>query len=115
MKRLLALVVLVSACSRAADPTPPSFPAGELVDLSHSYDAQAIFWPTAEGFTLRKDADGITDKGYYYASNSFFSAEHGGTHIDAPVHFAQGHQSVDQISARTTGWSRGDRRRGRRV
>lgn len=95
MRRILVLAVLVSACSRPAN--PPPFPAGELVDLSHSYDAQAIFWPTAEGFTLRKDADGITDKGYYYASNSFFSAEHGGTHIDAPVHFAQGHQSVDQI------------------
>ena len=93
---LFAGGALLAACTRSAE-TSTAFPAGELVDLSHSYDAQAIFWPTAEGFRLRKDADGITDKGYYYASNSFFSAEHGGTHIDAPVHFAQGHQSVDQI------------------
>ncbi len=73
------------------------FPAGELVDLSHTYDAQAIFWPTAEKFRLQKDAEGVTPAGYFYASNSFFTSEHGGTHLDAPVHFAQGRQSVDQI------------------
>src|SRR4026208_1251472 len=73
------------------------WPAGDLVDLSHGYDARAIFWPTADPFRLEKVADGITSAGYYYAANNFFTSEHGGTHIDAPVHFAQGHQSVDQI------------------
>ena len=67
------------------------------MDLSHAYDADAIFWPTADPFRLEKVADGITSAGYYYAANNFFTSEHGGTHIDAPVHFAQGHQSVDQI------------------
>jgi len=71
--------------------------AGQLVDLSHAYDAQTIFWPTAEGFRLHKDAEGMTPGGYYYAANSFSTAEHGGTHLDAPVHFAQGKQSVDEI------------------
>jgi kynurenine formamidase len=75
----------------------PSFPAGELIDLSHAYAADTIFWPTAEKFRLQKDAEGVTPAGYYYASNSFFTSEHGGTHLDAPVHFAQGHQSVDEI------------------
>jgi len=73
------------------------FPEGELVDLSHAYGADTIFWPTADQFRLRKDADGVTPAGYYYASNSFSMSEHGGTHLDAPVHFAQGHQSVDRI------------------
>jgi kynurenine formamidase len=73
------------------------FPPGEIVDLSHTYDAQTIFWPTAEGFQLRRDAEGVTPLGYYYASNSFFTSEHGGTHIDAPVHFAEGRQAVDKI------------------
>src|SRR5262245_14299840 len=104
MKRALIVIaaVLCSAC--AGSPTPSSspspgsaFPSGTLVDLSHSYDAQTIFWPTAERFRLDKVADGITPGGYYYAANNFFTAEHGGTHIDAPVHFAQGHQAVDQI------------------
>jgi kynurenine formamidase len=88
------LVLFLSACGRPA--TPP-FPQGEIVDLSHTYDAQTIYWPTAEGFQLRKDADGITPAGYYYAANSVFTSEHGGTHIDAPIHFAQGHPAVDAI------------------
>ena len=91
---VLSLLVLTSACGR---PEPSVFPSGELVDLSHTYDNQTIYWPTAEGFRLRKDADGITPAGYYYAANSLFTSEHGGTHIDAPVHFAQGHQAVDAI------------------
>jgi kynurenine formamidase len=39
----------------------------------------------------------VTEGGYYYAANNFFSAEHGGTHIDAPIHFAKGRRTVDQI------------------
>ena len=76
---------------------PPSFPAGTIVDLSHPYDEATVFWPTAEGFRLEKDFEGITEKGYYYAANRFSTAEHGGTHIDAPVHFAEGRNTVDQI------------------
>jgi kynurenine formamidase len=86
----------LSAC-QAASPAAP-FPAGALVDLSHPYDSQTIFWPTvSEGFRLDKVADGMTPAGYYYAANNFCAAEHGGTHLDAPVHFAAGRQAVDQI------------------
>ena len=92
---LFALAALASAaCSQAP---PQRFPAGEVVDLSHAYDANAIFWPTADPFRLEKVADGVTSGGYYYAANNFFTSEHGGTHIDAPLHFAQGHQAVDEI------------------
>ncbi len=92
---LLLLTFSIAACAGSKPET--AFPAGELVDLSHTYDSQTIYWPTAEGFQLRRDADGVTAAGYYYAANSFFTSEHGGTHIDAPVHFAQGHQTVDKI------------------
>ena len=99
MKQMLLMpclaAVLLTACS--SSPQGVAFPAGEIVDLSHTYDSQAIYWPTAEGFQLRRDADGVTPAGYYYASNSFFTSEHGGTHIDAPVHFAEGHLTVDKI------------------
>jgi kynurenine formamidase len=78
-------------------PPPATFPGGPLVDLSHAYDAQAIFWPTAAPFTLSKVFDGQTAGGYYYAANDFATSEHGGTHVDAPIHFAQGHQTVDRI------------------
>ena len=93
LRALIALALVAAACS----PPQPRFPAGEIVDLSHAYDANAIFWPTSERFRLDKVADGVTEGGFYYAANNFFTAEHGGTHVDAPVHFAKGRQSVDQL------------------
>jgi kynurenine formamidase len=99
--KTLAAVVLacaLPACRQASSSGVAPFPAGDLVDLSHAYDASTLFWPTAlEGFKLEKVADGMTPGGYYYAANNFCTAEHGGTHLDAPVHFAAGHQAVDQI------------------
>jgi kynurenine formamidase len=69
----------------------------KLIDLTYSFSSESIYWPNADGFVLRKDADGITAKGYYYASNSYAAGEHGGTHFDAPRHFAQGMPGVDQV------------------
>src|SRR5678815_3054518 len=102
MRSRLAFWAMVSllavGCGGSSTRSDATFPAGDIVDLSHAYDEQTIFWPTAaEGFRLRHDAEGMTPAGYYYAANSFSTAEHGGTHLDAPLHFAQGHQSVDQI------------------
>ena len=96
---LLFLSFSLAACTPPAAPTQQAaqFPQGEIVDLSHAYDAGAIFWPTAEPFRLEKVADGVTPAGYYYAANNFFTSEHGGTHLDAPLHFAQGRQAVDEI------------------
>src|SRR5688572_17069839 len=89
-------VVVAASCAPQANPTSGAL-SGTVVDLSHEYSDRAIFWPTAEGFRLDKVADGMTPQGYYYAANNFAGAEHGGTHIDAPVHFAQGRWSVEQI------------------
>jgi kynurenine formamidase len=102
MKAALLLIALACGCSRGEAPPPvpalaPFGSAETLVDLSHRYDQATIFWPTSERFRLEKVADGMTEAGYYYAANNFFTAEHGGTHLDAPVHFARGAQSVDQI------------------
>jgi kynurenine formamidase len=68
-----------------------------LVDLTHPFDEQTIYWPTEDGFKLIKEAAGFTEQGYYYAANRFMCAEHGGTHIDAPVHFFEKGKPVDQI------------------
>jgi len=70
---------------------------GTWIDLSYTYDTQTPYWPTAEGFQLDTVFEGMTAGGYYYSAYQFQSAEHGGTHIDAPVHFAQGKQTVDEI------------------
>src|SRR5690349_7084155 len=95
MKRLSLLIICLSiaGCSKSGN----EFPAGKIIDLSHPFDAQTIYWPTEEGFKLEKEHDGVTDKGYYYASNKFAAPEHGGTHIDAPKHFSANSNTVDQI------------------
>ena len=71
---------------------------GEWIDLSHDFAADTVYWPTAQPFKLETVAAGITENGYYYSAYQFCAAEHGGTHIDAPVHFAEGRRSVDQLS-----------------
>ena len=74
-----------------------TFPAGNWIDLTYPFDENTIYWPTAENFSLDTVFAGETDKGYYYSAYQYCAAEHGGTHLDAPVHFANGKQTVDQI------------------
>jgi kynurenine formamidase len=95
---LLASLV-VAACTPPAADAPAASPATRLryIDLTHELASDSIFWPTGETFRLDTVADGVTEKGYYYASNNYSGNEHGGTHIDAPVHFAKGRWTVDQI------------------
>lgn len=70
---------------------------GRVVDLTHPFDATTVYWPTGEGFELTVLADGPTPDGYTYRANSFCAAEHGGTHLDAPAHFAADGQTADAI------------------
>jgi kynurenine formamidase len=97
MRMALCAALAAGACSSPPSAPASTFPSGELVDLSHAYDASTIFWPTADPYRLEKVADGMTPGGYYYAANNLFTSEHGGTHIDSPVHFAQGRLTVDRI------------------
>jgi kynurenine formamidase len=70
---------------------------GEVVDLTHSFDETTVYWPTEEGFKLIRGPAGVTEQGYYYAANRFMCAEHGGTHLDAPIHFFEKGETVDTI------------------
>jgi kynurenine formamidase len=69
----------------------------EMIDLTYTFDENTIYWPTAEGFKWTKDQWGPTPLGYFYASASYGASEHGGTHLDSPLHFAEGHEGTDQI------------------
>jgi kynurenine formamidase len=112
LKHSLLLGVLVSllGCAQRDDPSGEphpvptvattravSIPTGKLIDLTHPFDEQTIYWPTEAGFLLELGNNGPTDKGYYYAANRFRAAEHGGTHLDAPIHFHDQRHTVDQI------------------
>ncbi len=83
----------ILACAGAA----PGELAGRIVDLTHAFDSETIFWPTEEGFVLERGDEGVVEQGYYYAAHRFRTAEHGGTHIDAPIHFYADRWTVDEI------------------
>lgn len=72
--------------------------SGHWVDLSHDYSEETLYWPTADGFSKETVFEGKTDGGFYYTAYNIRTTEHGGTHIDAPIHFAEGGQTVDEIS-----------------
>lgn len=67
------------------------------IDLTYPFNDSTIYWPTADPFRLEQVAAGVTPQGYYYAANNLRGAEHGGTHLDAPIHFAAGRHTTDQI------------------
>ncbi|MBD8490600.1 cyclase family protein [Echinicola sp. CAU 1574] len=71
--------------------------SGEIIDLTYAFSDKTVYWVTSKEFELEEVAKGQTDKGYFYAANNFETSEHGGTHIDAPVHFAENGVSVDKI------------------
>jgi kynurenine formamidase len=100
MRSMILLTMFLVACGPEThhQATPgAALPEGTVIDLSHAYDEDTVYWPTAAGFELTVDFEGMTDKGYFYTANTFCSAEHGGTHIDAPIHFAEGRDTVDEI------------------
>lgn len=72
-------------------------PGGKLLDMTYPYDESTIYWPTATPFKLDKVSWGTTEGGWWYASNNYSASEHGGTHVDAPIHFAENGRTIDQI------------------
>ena len=69
-----------------------------LVDLSHPYNSDTLYWPTSPSrFERRQLAFGETDGGYFYSAFSICTPEHGGTHLDAPQHFAADGFPTDAI------------------
>ncbi|GAA4890580.1 cyclase family protein [Flaviramulus aquimarinus] len=106
MERVLYILLgfsLLAACNTTSKEvkaenlkeTPPV--KRQIVDLTHVFSEETVYWVTAKEFEMDVVAAGETDKGFYYAANNFATAEHGGTHIDAPIHFAKGKQYVDEI------------------
>ena len=90
----LSPILIISVATLAIAPISS---AEMIIDLTHPFDGRTIYWPTEKGFVLQKGPAGYTERGYYYAANRFDAPEHGGTHIDAPIHFFETGQTVDQI------------------
>ncbi|MBI3004844.1 MAG: cyclase family protein [Ignavibacteriales bacterium] len=90
---VLVFSLLLLSCAREK---PDPF-AGTIVDLSYAYDSTTIYWPTEKGFVFEKGPEGMTPAGFFYTANRFWTPEHGGTHLDAPIHFYKDRNTVDQI------------------
>ncbi len=93
--------LLASGVAFAGGPVPPDLATAKVVDLTHAFDEKTIYWPTSpSAFELKSLANGLTPGGWFYASNTFCTPEHGGTHLDAPIHFAKEGLTADRIPVR---------------
>jgi kynurenine formamidase len=102
MHRLAPALLFVLACqaqerSTSTDSQPDGVGPGTWVDLSHDFSEETIYWPTARPFSLEVVSAQRTPAGFYYASNDYSASEHGGTHLDSPIHFAEGRNTTDQV------------------
>lgn len=97
----IASLVLLTAAGCQRDQTLPEgqivLDEGRLVDLTYAFDSTTVYWPNAGGFHLEQMFRGTTPGGFFYASNRYGAPEHGGTHLDAPIHFAEGQWTVDDV------------------
>ena len=89
------LILTFAGCQSATQPDLLS--TGTWVDLTYDFSSETIYWPTAKRFEFQVESAGHTPAGYYYAANNLSTSEHGGTHLDAPRHFAEGKWTTDQI------------------
>lgn len=88
----ILILWLLTSCTTA----PP-----RIVDLTYPFDEQTVYWPKNKHFQRQDTARGLTAKGYWYASGTFSASEHGGTHLDAPVHFSSSGMSLDEIPVKS--------------
>jgi kynurenine formamidase len=94
---------LIFAIAALLAPAPLSAQAidlrgSRLVDLTHAFNERTLYWPTSpSAFALQRLSFGMTEGGWFYSANAFATPEHGGTHLDAPIHFAERGQASHQI------------------
>jgi len=98
---LAAVPVLASEPPAASSPGRPhlDLATARVVDLSHAYGPDTLYWPASPPATFELEVlqHGPTPGGFFYAANRFCSREHGGTHLDAPLHFAEGKWTAAEV------------------
>lgn len=101
MKKLTATIYCAATlclASYAAQASPAELANMQMVDLSHTYGPDTLYWPSPPAkFDHKALSYGQTSGGYFYAAFSLCTPEHGGTHMDAPNHFFKDRQTIDQI------------------
>jgi len=97
MRRLFITQVLLCAALSFAQGGKRTIDPAKVVDLTYAFDQSTIYWPTAQPFEWKKEAWGKNAKGWWYTAGRYAASEHGGTHIDAPIHFAEGKHTLDEL------------------
>ena len=93
---ILALAAIFGGAALTQRVRDPS--TSRIIDLTHAFGKDTIYWPTAPAkFSLQQLSYGKTEGGWFYSSYSLCTPEHGGTHLDAPIHFAEGKRTADQV------------------
>ena len=98
MRRVMWLAAVVACVPARAADRAPDLATARVVDLSHAFDERTLYWPTSPSAFERKQLHhGPTAGGYFYAAGAFCTPEHGGTHLDAPIHFHEGRRTLAEI------------------
>ncbi|KAK7084621.1 hypothetical protein SK128_001816, partial [Halocaridina rubra] len=71
--------------------------SAELLELSYTYNNDAPTSPKLTQFTHKIIKKGLNKFGIWVELNEFCTSEHAGTHLDAPVHFAEHGWAVEAI------------------
>jgi len=100
MKNLILLFIpaFLVSCNPPAPDAGKVLAGGHWTDLTWNFEESTVYWPTNVPFRHDTVFYGINDKGYFYSSFRYSAEEHGGTHFDAPLHFAQNGRSIEQIT-----------------
>ncbi len=92
------MALLLTLVLAAAAPPVVDLARVRLVDLTHAFGGDTLYWPTSpSAFELKTLHRGPSEAGYFYSAYSFCAPEHGGTHLDAPVHFSEGRRAADAV------------------
>jgi kynurenine formamidase len=95
-----AFALIWSGCSVSVENSPAAsratdhgwddpFADHDLVDLTHALSPDSLYWPNGSAFEYERLLWGAGEDGAWYAMGAFATPEHLGTHLDAPIHFAE--------------------------
>ena len=91
---LIFCFLIFASCTRVEK---VDWEEGTWIDLTHDYSDETLYWPTSSTFQMDTVFVGQAEGGYYYEAFAFSTAEHGGTHLDAPIHFFETGKTVDEL------------------
>lgn len=108
---LLLSVVTTAGCTFTIEDGDSAIPEREatwvdpfadydLVDLTYALSEDSLYWPNGSPFEYERQVWGASEDNEWYAMGFFSMPEHLGTHLDAPIHFAESGWTNAEIPVR---------------